>query len=81
MSNSFRVVLLRTVVKQMPIALYRGKPRLRRPFAKKGRKYWAYEQHDKVYVWIRRGCKIELPEGSFERVDEQKKAPIQEAPN
>lgn len=81
MSDSFRVVLLRTVVKQVPVVLYRSKPRPRRPYAKKGKRYWAYEKHGKVYVWVRQGVKVELPEGSFERLDEQKKAPIEEAPN
>ena len=80
MSDSFRVVLLETVVKRIPIVLYRSKPRPRRPFAKKGRKYWAYERNGKVYVWIRRGVKVELPEGSFERI-EQKKDLQEEAPN
>lgn len=79
--SSFRVVLLETVVKQVPIVLYRSKPRPRRPFAKKGRTYNAYERHGKVYAWVRRGCKVELPEGTFKRLDEQKKAPIEEAPN
>lgn len=81
MSDSFKVVLLKNVEKRMPIPLYRGKPEPRRPMAREGRTYYAYEQHGRVYCWVRRGCKVELPEGSFERVDEQKKAPIEEAPN